>query len=63
MSLLVAALSHDVGHDGFNNKYHAVTQSERYQMYGDEHIQENYHAAETLKLMQEHDFLAGYLTK
>ena len=25
MSVLVAALCHDVGHDGFNNKYHVVT--------------------------------------
>lgn len=30
LSLLVAALCHDVGHDGFNNKYHVVTQSDRF---------------------------------
>ena len=51
ISLLVAALCHDVGHDGFNNKYHVVTSSERYQMYGEDHVQESYHAAETLKLL------------
>lgn len=62
MSLLVAALCHDVGHDGFTNRYHVVTQSDRYQMYGQEHIQESYHAAETLKLMQEFDFLSGHFS-
>lgn len=25
LSLIVAAFCHDVGHDGFNNKYHVVT--------------------------------------
>ena len=64
MSLLVAALCHDVGHDGFNNKYHVVTQSDRYLMYGDTNVQESYHVAETLKLlnMNEYDFVCQTLT-
>ena len=64
MSLLVAALCHDVGHDGFNNKYHVVTQSDRFQMYGDVNVQESYHVAETLKLLNmiEYDFISQSLT-
>ena len=27
IALFVAALCHDVGHDGFNNNYHKVTKS------------------------------------
>ena len=30
LSILVAALCHDVGHDGFNNRYHVVTKSHLY---------------------------------
>ena len=64
LSLLVAALCHDVGHDGFNNKYHVVTKSDRFQMYGDVNVQESYHVAETLKLlnMNEYDFVSQSLT-
>ena len=35
LSILVAALCHDVDHDGFNNTYHKNIQSPLYQMYGD----------------------------
>jgi len=27
MSVLIAALCHDVGHDGYDNKFHAKTKS------------------------------------
>lgn len=65
ISLLVSALCHDVGHDGFNNKYHVVTNSERFQMYGDANVQESYHAAETLRILQfhEYDFISGHFTQ
>lgn len=61
LSLLVAALCHDVGHDGFNNKFHVVTESERYLMYGASHVQESYHVAETLKLLccSDYDFICN----
>ena len=61
LSLLVAALCHDVQHDGFNNRYHVVIKSPLYQMFGDEHVQENFHSAQTLKLLDiyEYDFLSG----
>lgn len=38
LSILVAALCHDVEHDGYNNRYHVVTKSPRMQMYGDDHV-------------------------
>lgn len=64
LSLLVAALCHDVGHDGFNNKFHVLTQSNRFLMYGDAHVQESYHVAETLKLLNrnEFDFIGDKMT-
>lgn len=63
LSLLVAALCHDVGHDGFNNKFHVITESDLYHRYGDLNVQERYHAAETLMLlsMSEYDFVDGKL--
>lgn len=38
ISILVAALAHDVGHDGFNNGYHKKTKSKLYQAYGEQSI-------------------------
>lgn len=65
LAMLVAALCHDVDHDGFNNKYHVVVNSQRYQMYGEASVQESYHAAETLKLLSsnEFDFIGGLCTQ
>jgi 3',5'-cyclic-nucleotide phosphodiesterase len=45
LSVLVAALCHDVDHDGFNNSYHLNTKSPHYQKYGEQQIQENNHVA------------------
>lgn len=33
LALLVAALCHDVKHDGFNNRYHVMAYTQRFQMY------------------------------
>jgi hypothetical protein len=65
LSLLVAALCHDVQHDGYNNRYHVVTKSPLCQMYGEEHVQENFHAAQTVKLLDinDYDFLSGKFTQ
>jgi len=57
LSLLVAALCHDLGHDGLTNGYHVNAMSERAVRYSDVSVQENYHAAETFKLMQREQFL------
>lgn len=61
LSIIVAALCHDVQHDGYNNRYHVVTSSYRFQMYGQDHVQENFHAAQTIKLLyiSDYDFLSG----
>lgn len=60
LALIVAALCHDVKHDGFNNRYHVMAYTQRFQMYGDASVQESYHAAETLKLLNviEYDFMS-----
>ncbi|EKX54147.1 hypothetical protein GUITHDRAFT_43702, partial [Guillardia theta CCMP2712] len=42
-ALLLAALVHDLGHDGLNNNYHKNSISQRALMYNDQSIQENYH--------------------
>lgn len=61
LSILIAALCHDVGHDGFNNRYHVTTQSNLCQMYGVDHVQETYHAALTMKLFsnEAYNFISG----
>jgi len=65
LSLIVAALCHDVQHDGYNNRYHVVTNSPICQMYGHDHVQENFHAAQTVKLLdiKDYDFLSGKFTQ
>jgi hypothetical protein len=37
--IMVAAIVHDVGHDGMNNSFHKVTASERALAYNDQSIQ------------------------
>lgn len=61
LSLIVSALCHDVQHDGYNNRYHVVSKSPIFQMYGEEHVQENFHAATTVKLLDcsDYDFLSS----
>ena len=56
LSLLVAALCHDVQHDGFNNRYHVVTKSPINQMYGEQAVQENFHAAESFAILNQTDY-------
>ena len=65
LALLVAAFCHDVQHDGFNNRYHVLKKSPLFQMYGDEQVQENNHAAQTLKLLDnfDTDFISSKFTK
>ena len=36
LALIVAALCHDVGHDGYNNMYHKTTKSHIFQMFGEQ---------------------------
>ena len=51
-SLIIAAMCHDVEHDGFNNSYHVNAGTERSMRYHDQAVQENWHAAVAVRLMQ-----------
>ena len=52
-------MCHDYGHDGFNNAYHVKTESARFAQYGAESVQERYHFAESFKVLEETQVLAG----
>lgn len=48
LGLLVAALCHDVGHNGRTNSYHISSLAERY---NDDSVQENHHASLTFDIL------------
>jgi len=52
LSILVAALAHDLGHDGFNNAFHAATESEMAIVYNGVSILENYSAAFLFRILR-----------
>ncbi|ETO01768.1 hypothetical protein RFI_35671 [Reticulomyxa filosa] len=47
----VAAMAHDVGHDGYNNAFHLATASNLALLYGDTSLLENYHVSETFRIL------------
>jgi class 3 adenylate cyclase len=51
LSLVVAAIAHDVGHDGFNNAFHATTMSELAITYNSISIMENFSAAFLFRIL------------
>lgn len=59
VSLLIAGACHDYNHDGFTNTYHIHKMSDRAVRYHDESVQENHHAANSIKLMlrEENNFM------
>eukprot|EP00741_Cyanophora_paradoxa_P021851 tig00021374_g21093.t1 len=61
LALLLAAIGHDVGHDGRNNNFEIATGSERAFVYNDRSVMENFHASETFMLLREErlNFAAG----
>jgi len=65
LSIIIACLGHDVGHDGFSNGFHKNTNSQRKQLFGDSQIQEYYHAAQTLQILNtpEFDFISSKFSK
>ena len=50
--ILIAALGHDVDHDGFTNAFHCETISERSMLYNDISVQENHHASLTIRALR-----------
>lgn len=55
LSILVAALAHDLGHDGFNNAFHAATNSELSIIYNGVSILENYSAAYLFRILRKQE--------
>eukprot|EP00351_Strombidinopsis_sp_SopsisLIS2011_P006317 CAMPEP_0116877028 /NCGR_PEP_ID=MMETSP0463-20121206/8865_1 /TAXON_ID=181622 /ORGANISM="Strombidinopsis sp, Strain SopsisLIS2011" /LENGTH=137 /DNA_ID=CAMNT_0004524013 /DNA_START=892 /DNA_END=1305 /DNA_ORIENTATION=+ len=62
VSVLIAAISHDYGHDGLNNAYHVNAISDRAIRYSDQSVQENWHAAESFSILMDKkfNFLEGF---
>ena len=60
VSCITAAACHDFAHDGWTNSCHVNFVSDRALRYHDLAVQENYHAAESLKILRkpENHFLA-----
>lgn len=55
LGLLVAALCHDVGHDGHTNAFHVATSSELAMIYNDQAVLENHHTAMTFAILAKRD--------
>ena len=56
LALLLAAICHDVGHDGFNNSYHVSTMSDLALRYNDTSVLENHHARTAYSLIFDSGF-------
>ncbi len=52
LSILVGALAHDLGHDGYNNAFHSATNSELAIVYNGVSILENYSAAYLFRILR-----------
>ena len=52
LSILVGALAHDLGHDGFNNAFHCTTNSELAIVYNGISVLENYSAAYLFRILR-----------
>ena len=55
LSVFIAALAHDLGHDGYNNNFHATTQSELAVTYNGVSILENNSAAQLFRILKKKD--------
>uniref|UniRef100_A0A0G4F3T8 Phosphodiesterase n=1 Tax=Chromera velia CCMP2878 TaxID=1169474 RepID=A0A0G4F3T8_9ALVE len=50
--VIIAALCHDVGHEGVNNMFHLNKLSDLAVTYNDRSVLENFHAAQTFRILQ-----------
>lgn len=55
LSLITAAVCHDLGHDGFNNNYHTNAVTKRAIDSNDISVQETFHAAELFRILNKSD--------
>uniref|UniRef100_A0A0G4HQG8 Phosphodiesterase n=1 Tax=Chromera velia CCMP2878 TaxID=1169474 RepID=A0A0G4HQG8_9ALVE len=53
LTVIVAALCHDLGHDGVNNLFHSNSESAIAQVYNDRSILENFHCAQTFRILKD----------
>lgn len=51
MTLMVAALCHDIGHPGFNNNFHINSLSSYSIVYNDKSVLESFHSAEATRIL------------
>jgi len=58
LSILLAAIVHDVGHDGTNNEFHVQTQSSLALTYKNESVLENHHIHLGLQMIQDSGLLS-----
>ena len=56
---MIAGVTHDFAHDGFNNGYHVALQTHRFNTHGGEGVQERYHFAEGFRVLEELALLKG----
>ena len=61
LAMIIAAVCHDLGHDGLNNGFHVNNITKRAIDSNDLSIQEHFHASELFRLLQanESNFLEG----
>ena len=52
LSFLIAAVCHDLGHDGFTNGYHTNAVTSRSIDSNDQSVQESFHAAEMFRILK-----------
>jgi len=51
--MIIAAVCHDLGHDGFTNTYHVNAITDRAINVNDGAVQEKFHSAELFRILQE----------
>ena len=56
LCFIIAAVCHDLGHDGFNNNYHVNAITDRAIDSNDGAVQEIYHAAELFRILNEEKY-------
>eukprot|EP00276_Gloeochaete_wittrockiana_P010868 CAMPEP_0184652298 /NCGR_PEP_ID=MMETSP0308-20130426/9998_1 /TAXON_ID=38269 /ORGANISM="Gloeochaete witrockiana, Strain SAG 46.84" /LENGTH=680 /DNA_ID=CAMNT_0027087099 /DNA_START=276 /DNA_END=2315 /DNA_ORIENTATION=+ len=61
LGCILAAIIHDLGHEGVNNSYEIFTESDRAMIYNDRSVMENYHLSRAFTLLkkEENDFLCN----